>query len=90
MRPAIDFPGERPRKRSVLAGAHQTSISLEDQFWSFLKDLAKTTGHSTNELVALVDGARPQSTLSSALRVFCLEVAMGKRAVPVAPIRGGK
>ena len=29
-------------KRSVLIGGHKTSVSLEDEFWNGLKEIAKT------------------------------------------------
>ena len=29
-------------KRSVLIGGHNTSVSLEDEFWNGLKEIAKT------------------------------------------------
>ncbi|MBI4182873.1 MAG: ribbon-helix-helix domain-containing protein [Proteobacteria bacterium] len=63
------------RKRSVVVAGHRTSVSLEDAFWTELRRIAVTRGHSLNQLVTEVDRARPPEAgnLSSALRLFVLE-----------------
>ena len=60
-------------KRSIVLGGHKTSVSLEDAFWTDLKDIAHFQRVTLSELVAGIDGARTQSNLSSAIRVFVLE-----------------
>jgi len=60
------------KKRSVLIAGHATSLSLEAEFWSALREVARRRGISLNRLVANVDAARA-GNLSSALRVFVLE-----------------
>jgi predicted DNA-binding ribbon-helix-helix protein len=60
------------RKRSVLLAGHATSLSLEAEFWSALREIARGRGLSLNRLVASVDATRA-GNLSSALRVFVLE-----------------
>ena len=60
------------RKRSVLIAGHPTSLSLEVEFWSALRDIARQRGLSLNRLVAAVDAER-RGNLSSALRVFVLD-----------------
>jgi predicted DNA-binding ribbon-helix-helix protein len=64
--------GAAIRKRSVLLAGHATSLSLEAEFWSALREIARGRGLSLNRLVASVDATRA-SNLSSALRVFVLE-----------------
>jgi len=59
-------------KRSVLIAGHATSLSLEPEFWTALREIARRRGLSLNRLVAAVDAER-RGNLSSALRVFVLE-----------------
>jgi predicted DNA-binding ribbon-helix-helix protein len=61
------------RKRSITIDGHQTSISLEDEFWEELAAIARQRGVSLNGLVAEVDKARVGANLSSALRVYVLK-----------------
>jgi predicted DNA-binding ribbon-helix-helix protein len=61
-------------KRSLVVAGHRTSVSLEDAFWRRLKAIAAERGVSVNALAARIDGARGEANLSSALRVFVLEV----------------
>lgn len=59
------------RKRSIIVAGHATSVSLEQEFWDALKEIADRRGQSLNHLVAEIDAARP-GNLSSAIRVFVL------------------
>ncbi|MCK5284221.1 MAG: ribbon-helix-helix domain-containing protein [Alphaproteobacteria bacterium] len=61
------------RKRSVNILGHQTSITLEEEFWTALKDIAKQQEKSINKLIAEIDKTRNNKNLSSALRVFILK-----------------
>jgi predicted DNA-binding ribbon-helix-helix protein len=61
-------------KRSVRIAKHNTSISLEPEFWAELKRIAAAQKISLNQLVARVDDGR-SGNLSSALRVFVLKEA---------------
>ena len=56
----------------VVAG-HKTSVSLEDEFWSALKEIAARRVTTLSELVSEVDKQRQHSNLSSALRLFVLD-----------------
>ena len=60
-------------KRSVVIGGHKTSISLEDAFWSHLKDIAHAQRATLSALVAKIDETRQHNNLSSAIRLFVLE-----------------
>ncbi|MGA8968753.1 MAG: ribbon-helix-helix domain-containing protein [Pseudolabrys sp.] len=60
-------------KRSVVIGGHKTSISLEDAFWSHLKDIALAQQATLSALVAKIDATREHNNLSSAVRLFVLE-----------------
>ena len=58
-------------KRSVVIDGHKTSVSLEEAFWSKLKEIAHTQETTLSKLVAEVDKGRQEgSNLSSAIRLF--------------------
>jgi predicted DNA-binding ribbon-helix-helix protein len=60
-------------KRSVVVGGHKTSVSLEDAFWTSLKDIAIRRGMTLSTQIASIDTDRKTSNLSSAIRLFVLE-----------------
>ena len=61
-------------KRSIVIDGRKTSISLEDAFWSDLKEIAYAQQATLGALVARVDRTRhPGSNLSSAMRLFVLD-----------------
>ena len=60
-------------KRSIVIAGHKTSVSLEDAFWSGLKDIAASRNMTLSELVASIDADRRQGNLSSAIRLFVLD-----------------
>ena len=64
-------------KRSIEIVGHQTSISLEDQFWEALKQIAKERGTTLKDLVASIEAEPHTGGLSSAIRVFVIEHAKG-------------
>lgn len=59
-------------KRSVVIDGHRTSVSLEDAFWSTLKDIARERSETLPQLVATIDRQRQHGNLSSAIRLFVL------------------
>ena len=62
-------------KRSVTIAGHRTSITLEPDFWSALKEIACSRRISVNELVRRIDADRNpdgDQGLSSAVRVHVL------------------
>ena len=59
-------------KRSIVIDGHKTSVSLEDPFWADLKKIAHAQQVTLSKLVTAIDGAREQSNLSSAIRLFVL------------------
>ena len=62
-------------KRSVMIAGHRTSVSLEEIFWTDLRNLAAARGLSASALVAEIDGIRREANLSSALRLHVLAAA---------------
>lgn len=66
------------RKYSVTLHGHRTSFSLEEEFFSALRDIAEKRDQSIAGLIAEVDEERGEGTnLSSALRVFVLRTVRG-------------
>ena len=59
------------KKRSVLIAGHPTSVSLEEEFWDALKEVAAARRVSVNALIEEIDAGRV-GNLSSAIRVFVL------------------
>ena len=70
----------RPKKRSLILNGHNTSVSLEDLFWTELKNIAKEQELSINQLVAKVDDSRnfEVNGLATELREFVLRHHINK------------
>jgi len=77
-----DIAGTRMAKRSIVIAGHRTSISLEDAFWSALRNAAAARRQSLAGLVAEIDAARGEANLSSAIRVFVLAAILHDGAKP--------
>jgi predicted DNA-binding ribbon-helix-helix protein len=60
-------------KRSIVLRGHKTSVSLEDEFWKGLKEIAGKRLMTLSTLVDGIDVQRQQGNLSSALRLFVLD-----------------
>ena len=66
------MPGA-PAKRSLTLKGHRTSVSLEDDFWSAFREIAKEKGMAINELAAEIDAERDLETgLATSIRLFVL------------------
>jgi predicted DNA-binding ribbon-helix-helix protein len=61
------------KKRSIVIGSHNTSISLEDSFWTSLQRIARERATTVSQLIAALDATRNGGNLSSAVRVFVLD-----------------
>jgi predicted DNA-binding ribbon-helix-helix protein len=61
------------RKRSIHLHGQKTSISLEDEFWSALHEIAALRNERLPDLINTIADQRPDSlNLSSAVRLFVL------------------
>lgn len=60
-------------KRSIVIAGHKTSVSLEDPFWSELKEIAERQRVTLSTMVGDIDTQRRQGNLSSAIRLFVLD-----------------
>ena len=63
-------------KHSVTIAGHRTSISLEPEFWSALREIAKRNNRSLGSEIAAIDAERGTRNLSSAIRVHVLKDAL--------------
>jgi predicted DNA-binding ribbon-helix-helix protein len=55
-------------------------VSLEDEFWTTLKEIAGDRHVTLSKLVSGIDKQRQHGNLSSTLRLFVLEYYRGKAA----------
>ena len=83
---STDLPGRRAFaviKRSVIIRGRKTSISLENAFWSGLKDIALRRSLTLSSLIESIDVDRETDNLSSAVRLFVLEYFRVRATSPV-------
>lgn len=57
-------------KRSIVYNGHKTSVSLENEFWDGLREIARAQETPLTKLVQRIDQGRHGGNLSSAIRVF--------------------
>jgi predicted DNA-binding ribbon-helix-helix protein len=60
-------------KRSIVINGHKTSVSLEDEYWTALKEIAAKRLTNLSDFVSAIDRQRQHGNLSSALRLFVLD-----------------
>ena len=60
-------------KRSIVIAGHKTSVSLEDDFWSSLRQIAKSRGMHVQDLASEIDSKRTHGNLSCAIRLYVLD-----------------
>ena len=60
------------KKRSISVVGHHTSVSLEDEFWKSLREIAEKRQLQVGQLIAEIDEGRDLANLSSAIRLFIL------------------
>jgi len=65
-------------KRSIILAGRKTSVSLEDAFWTGLKEIASGRHMTMSDLAGSIDAQRQQGNLSSALRLFVLNHYRGR------------
>jgi predicted DNA-binding ribbon-helix-helix protein len=59
-------------KRSIMVKNQKTSVSLEDDFWEGLREIARLRRVSLSRLITSIDADRELTNLSSAIRLFVL------------------
>ncbi len=60
------------KKRSLIIAGHATSVSLEQEFWEALDEIARHKGLSTQALIDKIDTDRT-GNLARAIRIFILQ-----------------
>jgi predicted DNA-binding ribbon-helix-helix protein len=60
-------------KRSIVIAGHKTSVSLEDDFWSSLREIAKSRRMHVQDLASEIDSNRTHGNLSCAIRLYVLD-----------------
>ncbi len=63
----------RPVKHSLTLNGHRTSVSLEPEFWTAFREIARQKDLPINALAAEIDAERGlDAGLASAIRVYVL------------------
>jgi len=60
-------------KHSISINGHKTSVSLEKEFWSALKEIATVQGTTVSAIIGAIELKRDHTNLCSALRLFVLD-----------------
>jgi predicted DNA-binding ribbon-helix-helix protein len=80
-------------KRSVVIDGHKTSVTLEDPFWSALKEIADAHHETLSDTVTEINKTRQRgSKLSSSIRLYVLDwmSSSGSRRPTLRNIRNRK
>jgi predicted DNA-binding ribbon-helix-helix protein len=65
-------------KRSIFINGRKTSVSLENEFWAGLHDIAKSRKTTAVKLVVEIDRQRSTVNLSSAIRIYVYNYFRGE------------
>jgi predicted DNA-binding ribbon-helix-helix protein len=57
-------------KRSIALAGHKTSVSLENEFWDGMRQIADQKNTTVSALLQQIDTGRRYANLSSAIRIF--------------------
>jgi predicted DNA-binding ribbon-helix-helix protein len=60
-------------RHAVRIDGEQLYITIEDDFWISLEEIAARMGRTTSQLLALIDSARAGANLASAIRVYVVD-----------------
>jgi predicted DNA-binding ribbon-helix-helix protein len=61
------------KRRGVRVAGHKTCVSIENEFWEELVEIAKERGVSPSDIVTSINANRGHANLSSAVRLFVLK-----------------
>jgi predicted DNA-binding ribbon-helix-helix protein len=76
------MPGSSIARRSIAFNGKKTSVSLEDEFWNALKEIAGKRAIHLSDPVSEIDERRGHGNLSSALRLFVLDHDKSRHRTP--------
>ena len=66
----------------LIANRHATSITIEEEFFEALLNIAAEMKLSRNQLITLIDKTRTAENLSSAVRLYILKYYQNKLTTP--------
>jgi len=66
-------------KHSITLVGHKTSITLENQFWEGLLEIASGENVAVSTLIERIDTERSSDNLSSAIRLYVLDYFKTRR-----------
>ena len=69
-------------KHSITIGHRKTGVTLEDEFWDALKEIANERELTVSALVEKIKAERGKGNLSSACRLFVLRHYRDQSAKP--------
>jgi predicted DNA-binding ribbon-helix-helix protein len=64
-------------KHTVIVSGRKTSVSLENEFWHALDEIAEAGGTTRANLISAIDQRRSHANLSSTVRLFVLAYYRG-------------
>jgi predicted DNA-binding ribbon-helix-helix protein len=68
------MPNSSMPKRTIFFNGRKTSVSLEDEFWNALKEIAEKHGKPVSHVAAVaIDAQGEHANFSSAIRLFVLD-----------------
>ncbi len=74
-------------KRSIVVNGHKTSVSLEEAFWTGMKEISAERNKTLSELTSEINSERQQGNLSSAIRLFVLDHFKSRAAAPAGELK---
>ena len=74
-------------KRSIVVAGHKTSVSVEEAFWSGMKEISGACSMTLSQLVSEIDANRNQGNLSSAIRQFVSTTSKSRAVPPIGDFR---
>lgn len=60
------------KKRSIVINGRKTSVSLEDEFWGCLSEIASLESKTLQQIISESVASEPDSNRSSAIRLSVL------------------
>ena len=70
-----------------MVAGHKTSVSLEEAFWSGMKEIFGARRMTLSQLVSEIDANRNQGNLSSAIRQFVSTTSKSRAVPPIGDFR---
>jgi predicted DNA-binding ribbon-helix-helix protein len=71
----------QPTKRSVYRHGYRTCVTLENDFWDALKEIAAAQGTTISLLIATIDNERPKGSTNLSSASFGARLAIAARCL---------